>query len=123
MLERGDVMPLAIICVIIGGSFGCDAIMPTSMLADIVSTEEAASNTRLAAFYLAIKNSVSKLTFIAPMGFAFPILELTGFTSGSDNAPKTLFMLILFYALIPIALRLSALILIRGMPITEPLQS
>ena len=91
------------------------------MLADIVYTEETAGNTRLAALYLAIKNSASKLTFIAPMGLAFPVLDYFDFTSGSENSAKTLFMLIVFYALLPIALRLSALILVRKMPMTEQL--
>jgi len=123
LLGNGDVIPVAIFCILIGGAFGCDAIMPTSMLADIVYTNEKEGKSRLAALYLAIKNSASKLTFIAPMGLAFPILELSGFNSGSEMNTQMQVMLVFFYALLPILLRLSALLIISKMPKTETLGS
>ena len=119
----GDIIPYAIFCAFIGGTTGCDAIMPTSMLADIVYADEHEGKPRLAGLYLAGKNSVSKLTFIAPMGLAFPILELAGFTSGSYNSPQTLFMLLFFYALLPILIKICALFIVLKMPNTETLQT
>jgi len=121
ILGEGDVIPVAIFCIIIGGAFGCDAIMPTSMLADIVYENEKKGQNRLSALYLAIKNSASKLTFIAPMGLAFPVLGMLGFNSGSEMNPQKHFMLIFFYALLPIILRFIALIIIQKMPKTETL--
>jgi len=119
----GDVIPFAIYCTLIGGTYGCDAIMPTSMLADIVYAEEHAGKPRLAGLYLAVKNSVSKLTFVAPMGLAFPMLEFSGFVSGSENTPKSLLILLFFYALLPIVIKLCALALVIKMPRTETLGS
>ena len=121
LLGENDIIAVMLFSAIIGAAFGCDAIMPTSMLADIVYKDEVDGKGRNAALYLAIKNSVSKLTFIAPMGLAFPLLEFSGFTSGSDNTFKSLSMLLFFYALLPILLRLTALAIVWKMPNTEKL--
>ena len=120
---KDDIVIFAIFCMLIGGCYGCDAIMPTSMLADIVYSEERDGKSRLAGLYLAMKNSVSKLTFIVPMGLAFPILELSGFISGSANTDRTLFVLIFFYALLPIALKTIAFFIVWKMPRTEFLRA
>ncbi len=119
ILGEGDVVPVLIFCIAIGATFGCDAIMPTSMLADIVYRDEKQGQENMASLYLAFKNSVSKLTFIVPMGLAFPVLDFTGFSSGSDAAPHRLGVFIFFYAGLPILLRLISLAIVLKMPETE----
>ena len=121
LLGEGDIIPAMIFFAIIGAAFGCDAIMPTSMLADIVFKDEVDGKGRFAGSYLAIKNSISKLTFIAPMGLAFPILELIGFQSGTENTAHSLSLLVFFYAILPILLRVAALFIVFKMPKTERL--
>lgn len=121
LLGEGDIIPAMIFFAIIGAAFGCDAIMPTSMLADIVFKDEVDGKGRFAGSYLAIKNSISKLTFIAPMGLAFPILEFSGFQSGKENTAQSLGLLTFFYAILPILLRLVALLIVCKMPKTERL--
>ena len=120
-LGEGDVVAGVIFSAIIGAAFGCDAIMPTSMLADIVYKDEIDGKGRFAGSYLAIKNSVSKLTFIAPMGLAFPLLDYVEFSSGSDNTLMSLAMLLFFYAILPVILRFAAFAIIWKMPETERL--
>ena len=119
LLSQGDIIPFAILCTALGATIGCDAIMPTSMLADIVYEGEKTGDQRRAGLYLAMKNSVSKLSFIAPMGLAFPVLDLFGFSTSSVNTPKSLFMLIFFYALLPTGLRLITFFIVRSMPVLE----
>ena len=123
LLGEGDIIQAVIFSAIIGAAFGCDAIMPTSMLADITYKDEIDGKGRFAGSYLAVKNSVSKLTFIAPMGLAFPILDYVGFSSGSDNTAISLGMLLFFYAILPVMLRLAAYTIIQRMPETERLYS
>lgn len=118
-LGAGDIVPAIIMSVCLGAAFGCDAIMPTSMLADIVGSDETAGRPSMAAFYLAIKNSVSKLTFIAPMGLAFPLLDFVGFVADGQNDQKILFLLVFLYAILPIAIRLVAFTGLRYLPDTE----
>lgn len=120
-LSVGDVIAALLFSAFIGATFGCDAIMPTSMLADIIYKDETSGNGRPAALYLAMKNSLSKLTFIAPMGLAFPMLERAGFVSGETNSADAVATLIFFYAGLPILLRIFALVIVWNLPKTESL--
>ncbi len=105
-LGVGDVTFMFILSATIGAAFGADAIMPTSMLADIVYADEKDGKNRLAGLYLAVKNSVSKLAFVVPMGLAFPMLDVVQFNEQGDNGNTQIMTLIFFYALLPIGLRL-----------------
>lgn len=117
-LGAGDILPLFIVCAIVGAATGCDSIMPTSILADIVSETERDGQNRLAAAYLAVKNATSKLTFVIPMGIAFPTLEFMGFDGKADNGPNELFVLVIFFAILPMILRFLAVLVIRRSPIS-----
>ncbi|WP_262694873.1 MFS transporter [Kordiimonas aquimaris] len=122
-LGHGDVVGMAVLSVVIGAAFGADAIMPTSMLADIVYAEEKDGKNRLAGLYLAVKNAVSKLAFIVPMGLAFPVLDLVDFNETGSNSETQLFTLTFFYALMPIIFRFIALVVLRRAPQTQELVS
>lgn len=115
-LGEGDVIGAAVICFIIGGAFGCDAIMPTSMLADIVYEQEQGGDNRLGGLYLAVKNAVSKLSFVAPMGLAFPVLDYIEFESTGANEPSSKIVFLVFYVALPIMLRIFALYVLHKSP-------
>lgn len=115
-LGAGDVAAFGVIAVVIGATFGADAVMPTSMLADIVYDDENDGKSRFAGTYLAVKNAVSKMTFVIPMGVAFPVLDIVGFDATGANGSQQLFMLTAFVSLVPIALRLIALLVLRLAP-------
>ena len=120
-LREGDMVGALLFSGFIGACFGCDAIMPTSMLADIVHKDELDGKGRPAALYLAMKNSLSKLTFITPMGLAFPLLGRAGFVSGGENSDFAIATLLFFYAALPILLRLIALVIVWRLPQSERL--
>ncbi len=113
LLQTGNVAGMLILCLTLGAVFGADAMMPTSMLADIVAGSEEAGQPGRAATLLALKNAVSKLTFVIPMALAFPVLDLVGLEGASGPAPLAVPALIGFFAALPIALRLWALSLLR----------
>lgn len=122
-LTNGSVVGAALLCVALGACFGCDAIMPTSMLADIVYHYEERGENRFAGVFLAVKNAVSKLTFVIPMAIAFPVLDLVGFREASANGPAQLQTLLIFFAAVPIVLRIGALILLSrstALPFAAP---
>jgi len=98
---------MQLICVGLGACMTCDAVMPTSMLADIVAKDEAEAGHPRAASYLALKNAASKMAFVAPMGVAFPVLGWAGFDKTGANGPDTLGVLLFFFAALPAALRLA----------------
>ncbi|WP_164727059.1 MFS transporter [Shimia sediminis] len=103
----GDALLMQAICVGLGACMTCDAVMPTSMLADIVAQDEAESGHPRAASYLALKNAASKMAFVAPMGLAFPILGWAGFDKTGASSPDTFSILLFFFAGLPCALRLA----------------
>ena len=107
MVGTGDAFVMQVICVGLGACMTCDAVMPTSMLADIVARDEADSGHPRAASYLALKNAASKMAFVAPMGVAFPILGLAGFDKSGASAPETFGLLLFFFAGLPCVLRVA----------------
>ncbi|NIZ11893.1 MFS transporter [Phaeobacter sp. HF9A] len=116
-LGPGQVMAAAVFSTALGAVFGADAVMPTSMLADIVSDEAQSGDAPRAASFLAVKNAVSKLTFVVPMGLAFPVLGLVGFDKAGPNDAYALGWLALFYAGLPLGLRLLAFMMILRLPV------
>ncbi len=113
-LGAGDTTAFLIICVCLGAAFGCDTIMPTSMLADIVYRTELRGENRFGGTFLAAKNSVSKMAFVAPLLLAFPILDLVGFDAKGNNGENQMLTLALFFGPVSICLRaLTFLILTR----------
>jgi len=105
----GDTLAIAILFFAVGSTFGADAVMPTSMLADIAYADEVAQDRRQSGLFLAIKNAASKLAFVVPLAVAFPILDLIGFEArvADDSTVRSIFLL--FFAGLPIAFKLSAL--------------
>ncbi|MEP4341935.1 MAG: MFS transporter, partial [Lentilitoribacter sp.] len=117
-LGEGSVIGFAVFSIILGASFGCDAIMPTSMLADVVSETEKDGQNRYGATYLAIKNAVSKLTFVVPMGLAFPVLDLMEFEEKGQNGDTQILTLVFFFAILPIVLRCIAFLVVKIAPMS-----
>lgn len=118
-LATGSFVGGIIFFALVGAVFGCDAIMPTSMLADIVHEEEK-SGSQLAGLFLAFKDAVSKLAFTVPVAIAFPVLEWVGFEPEGTNGESQLMVLALFFAAVPIALRLVAAVLLSRVTIHQP---
>ncbi|WP_267904695.1 MFS transporter [Algimonas arctica] len=118
ILEPGNTFHFAAFCILVGSVFGADAVLPTSLLADIsddLTTDDAGS----AAMMLGYKNALSKLGFVAPMGIAFPILGMLGFDGDIMVGDSRHWALIFFYALLPALLRLAAFLAVKSMPADE----
>lgn len=116
LFGTGDTLAVAALFVVIGGTFGADAVMPTSILADIAYADEVEADRRQSGLYLAIKNAASKLAFVVPLAVAFPILDLLQFEAraGEDEAVRLTFLL--FFAGLPILFKLAALTLLGRAP-------
>lgn len=114
LVSEGDVVLAAIVFVMIGGTFGGDAILPTSMLADITHEQETKGNRRQAGLFLAVKNASSKLSFVAPLAIAFPVLGWLSFEDTTNHTAQTTWIFMIFAAAMPIILKLSALALLTG---------
>lgn len=121
-INEGDVFEVLGLSVLLGACFGADAIMPTSILADIVYVDDAKAQNRTGGTYLAFKNAVSKSAFIAPMGIAFPVLDWVGFKTedGAVNSMSDTYMLLFFFILLPVTLRLVGYGTARRIPDLAP---
>jgi Na+/melibiose symporter-like transporter len=115
ILEPGNTVHFSVFCILVGSVFGADAVLPTSLLADI-SDDLTTDDSGNAAMMLGYKNALSKLGFVAPMGIAFPILGLLGFDSDIGVGDSRRWALIFFYALLPALLRLAAFLVVKSMP-------
>lgn len=111
---QGGIILTAVIFATVGATFGGDAILPTSMLADITHQQETKGHRRQAGLFLAVKNASSKLSFVAPLAIAFPILGWLNFEESTGHSGQTLWVFLFFAAGVPIALKLCALALLKG---------
>lgn len=118
IIAPGNLIHFSVFCVLVGSVFGADAVLPTSLLADI-SDDLTTEDTGNAAMMLGYKNALSKLGFIAPMGIAFPVLGLMGFDGELIVTDARRWVLIFFYALLPALLRISAYLVIKTMHKTD----
>ena len=105
----GDTIAIAALFFLIGGTFGADAVVPTSILADISYEQEVQENRRQSGLFVAIKNSTSKVAFVVPLAVAFPLLDLFQFEERAGSDPVTNLVFMAFFAVIPILFKLAAL--------------
>ena len=116
LIGEGDVVMTCILFAVVGSTFGCDAVMPTSLLADISSDQTGRSGKRLSGVYLSVKNATSKMSFVAPMGLAFPTLGYLNFETSETHSVAVTMAFMGFFALAPILLKLLGIYVLRRSP-------
>ncbi len=120
-LGAGDTTAFMIIVVITGIAAGADLALPAALQADLVDWDEDKTGFRRAGIFFAVWGTASKLTFAIAIGLAFPLLDLAGFSAHGENAAGALLVLSLLYGGLPVALKITAVLLMRDYPITQKL--
>ena len=118
-LGEGDNVLMMVLAFGFGVSGASEVMMPTSLLADHIANETAKKRDVHPAALAALKNAMSKLSVIAPLAIAFPLLgeiglsNLTAETGNIANKVSAIqsSTLICCYAGIPLILRCIALII------------
>ena len=120
-LGEGDVTAFAIICVLTGLCLGFDLVLPSSIQADVIDVDTAASGEQRSGIYFASWSLATKMSLALGVGLVFPMLALFGFSAdaGAVNAPSALLSLALIYSWVPIALKLVAISLMWNFPLNE----
>lgn len=108
-LEAGDALQYGIICVMSGIAFGADLALPPSILADKIHQHKQES---FASTQFGIFSFLSKLALALASAMVLPVLESYGFRAGQANSEDALWVLGLFYAAIPCAIKTLAMILL-----------
>lgn len=122
-LGAGDTTFFLIIVVITGIAAGADLALPAALQADLVDWDEDKTGYRRAGIFFAVWGTASKLTFAIAIGLAFPLLDFAGFSATGDNTAGGLLVLSLLYGGLPVALKVSAVLLMRNYPVTPALHN
>ncbi len=118
------------VVVLLTGFFaGADLILPVSIKGDLIEWDAFHNGLRRPGLFFALWGTTTKLAFALAIGIAFPLLELAGFntsTNASTNSSAAavapvqgLFALKLMYCVPAIALKLTAISMMRNYPITR----
>nr|WP_245398625.1 MFS transporter [Oceaniglobus trochenteri] len=112
MLGPGDSLLFALICAASGAALGADMTILTAIFAARMGRITTGAEQAFGLW-----SFVSKATLALAAVILLPVLEISGFESGTGNDARALFTLTVLYALLPCVLKLCALALLAGMPI------
>ncbi len=121
-LGPGAGLAFALIVVVTGLCLGADLVLPSAIQADVVDVDRLMSGHRRAGLLFALWGMITKLSLALAVGIAFPLLDVAGFQEQGDNSPEALLALALLYAVLPVILKLIAIVLMRDYPITAQRQ-
>ena len=124
LLGPGDIVGFAALCVGTGLTLGADLALPPAIQADVIDLDTATSGEQRAAVYFALWGFATKLALAFSAGFAFPVLAAFGFDPGQNiRTTQGLSVLVLLYAVLPIALKLCAVALVWNFPVDAQAQA
>ena len=113
-LGAGDTVAFAVICLASGAALGADMTLLPAIFAGRMA--RIAPNAGQA---FGLWSFVSKFTLAFAAVLLLPLLEVSGFQSGAENSDRALWMLTVLYALVPCALKLTAVALLAATDLKE----
>lgn len=108
-----------IIVIVTGFCAGCDVMIPSSMNGDLIEWDKANNGYRRPGLFFALWGTTTKLAFAVAIGLAFPLLQVFGFSAGTDNTDSAVFALALIYGVPTVVFKCLAMYLINRYPVTE----
>ncbi len=124
LIPPGGLFAFSLVCVVTGFLLGFDLALPSSIQADVIDVDTAASGEQRSGFYFAAWSLATKLSLALGVGIVFPLLGLFGFTPGAPVAPEsgTAFALSALYAWLPVGFKLAAIAMMWNFPLDESAQ-
>ncbi|WP_417805542.1 MFS transporter [Thalassospira lucentensis] len=117
VLDAGDSFGFAVICLFTGAALGADLALPPAIQADVDDWDQYRFGKRRTALLFALWNMTNKLAMALAAGIALPILGAFDLTKGGANNSLALIVLVLIYAVIPIVLKIGAIVMMWGFPL------
>lgn len=111
-LGAGDTTAFTLVCLFSGLSLGADMALPAAIQSDIANAAEARGE-RLSGVLFGLWSTLTKLALALSVGIAFGLLGFAGFDP-AEPTPAALTTLGLLYGAVPVALKIIALLLLRG---------
>lgn len=118
MVEAGAFGGFFVICIITGMALGADLALPPAMQADVVDYDTLREGHQRAGLFFAFWSMATKLALAVAVGIAFPLLDLFGFDPNAAANTRGLGALVVIYAIVPTVLKLCAVAMIWGHPLT-----
>jgi Na+/melibiose symporter-like transporter len=111
----GDLLLFTAICLASGLALGADLVLPPAMQADVVDLDRVRSGVRRTGLFFALWSMATKAALALAVGLAFPVLDRAGFDpAAAAQGAAALATLTALYALVPIAIKLVAALVMRG---------
>jgi len=107
-----------LIVIVTGFATGADLVLPAAINGDLIEWDALQSGYKRPGLFFALWGTATKLSFALAIGIAFPLLDLVGFSATGVNDGNAIQGLALLYGLPCIGFKLTALLLMRGYPIT-----
>lgn len=109
----GDILPFALICVLTGAGLGADLTLLSAIFSRRVAAiaPDASHGFGLWAFVTKATLAVAALTIL-------PALDAAGFAPGVQNSQSALQVLTYLYAVVPLVLKVLAMVLLARTPLT-----
>lgn len=118
LIEPGRIVPFSIVCIVTGAALGADLSLPPAMQADIVDLDTLRSGQERAGLFFALWSMATKLALACAVGIGFPALAYFGFDATEGGDARGLTALVVIYAIVPVVLKLVAVAMVWGHPIT-----
>jgi Na+/melibiose symporter-like transporter len=123
-LGPGDVPAFLVVAVLTGLALGADLVLPSSIQADVIDVDTAASGEQRTGTYVAAWGLGTKLALALAVGVAFPVLDWAGFSAaGGPQTDFALTTLALLYAGVPVVMKLIAIALMWSFPVDAAAQA
>jgi glycoside/pentoside/hexuronide:cation symporter, GPH family len=104
-LGSGDTTAFIVICALSGIALSADLTIPSALLAGVIA--DAGDRGCAEGAYFGWWNFATKLNLALAAGLTLPLLELLGYTPGTQH-PQALTALTIVYCLVPIAIKIVA---------------
>ncbi len=119
MIPAQGYLLFLVVCVLTGMALGADLSLPPAMQADVVDLDSLRAGGQRAGLFFALWGMSTKLALALAVGVTFPLLDLLGFDPSLENDGGTILALAVIYAVVPTVLKIIAIIMVWGHPLTE----
>ena len=124
LLGPGDTGWYLAVCILTGFCLGADLFLPPAIQADVVDQDAVLVGQERTGLLFSLMSMLNKLAAAFAGSAALWALGRAGFDDGlgPDNAPAALITLAVLYGLVPAAIKLAAIAVMRGFPLDEAAQ-
>lgn len=116
-LAPGQFARFFAVCIVTGLALGADLVLPPALQADVVDFDRLRHGEERTGLYFALWHAATKLAMALSAGLGLIGASLAGFDPARPT-PQGVMALTAFYAVLPVGLKLAAVALLWGFPIT-----